>query len=80
MIDEMGIFRATVEVAHLAAPAERRQLTRVMVDTGSEYNWIPRPLLEALSIHPQRVDRFQTADGRILEREIGFAMRGPART
>ena len=74
MIDEMGFFRTTVEVAHLAAPAQRRQLTGVIVDTGSEYNWLPRPLLEQLSIRPQRVDRFQTADGRILEREIGFAM------
>lgn len=48
MIDEMGIFRTTVEVAHLAAPAQRRQLTGVIVDTGSEYNWIPRPLLDLL--------------------------------
>ena len=71
---DMGIFRTTVQVADLAMPEQRRHLTGVMVDTGSEYNWFPRPLLEQLSIHPQRVDRFQTADGRILEREIGFAM------
>jgi predicted aspartyl protease len=74
MIDDMGIFRTTVEVAHLAVPDQRRHLAAVMVDTGSEYNWIPRPLLEELSIRPQRIDRFQTADGRLLEREIGFAM------
>jgi predicted aspartyl protease len=74
MIDEMGIFRTTIEVAHLALPAERRHLAGVMVDTGSEYNWIPRSFLEALSIRPQRIDRFQTADGRILEREVGFAL------
>lgn len=74
MIDDMGIFRTTVEVAHPALPDQRRPLANVMVDTGSEYNWIPRPLLEALSIHPQRIDRFQTADGRVLEREVGFAI------
>ena len=74
MIDDMGIFRTTLEVAHLAVPAERRHLTGVMVDTGSEYNWIPRSLLEELSIRPERLDRFETADGRILEREVGFAM------
>jgi len=72
-MDEMGLFRTTVEVAHLAVPAERRILSSVMVDTGSEYNWIPQSLLEELSIRPQRIDRFQTADGRILEREVGFA-------
>ena len=74
MIDEMRIFRTALEVAHLALPAERRPLAGVMVDTGSEYNWIPRWLLEALSIRPDRIDHFQTADGRILEREVGFAM------
>src|SRR5687768_234051 len=66
MIDDMGIFRTTVEVAHLAVPDQRRHLHGVMVDTGSEYNWIPRPLLENLSIRTQRIDRFQTADGRLL--------------
>jgi predicted aspartyl protease len=44
-----------------------------MVDTGSEYNWIPRTVLQALGVEPVRVDRFETADGRVLEREVGFA-------
>lgn len=41
MIDDMGIFRTTIAVAALATPGDRRELTDVMVDTGSEYNWIP---------------------------------------
>jgi predicted aspartyl protease len=45
-----------------------------MVDTGSEYNWIPSNVLLDLGIAPARVERFETADGRVLEREIGFAM------
>ena len=71
MIDDMGIFRTTVGVAHPARPDETRELVDVMVDTGSEYNWLPRELLVALGVTPMRVDRFQTADGRILEREMG---------
>ena len=71
MIDDMGIFRTTVAVAHPARPEATRQLVDVMVDTGSEYNWLPRELLVALGVTPMRVDRFQTADGRILEREMG---------
>lgn len=74
MIDDMGIFRTNLAVASLARPDERREIADVMVDTGSEYNWIPRALLEDLGVRPERTDRFQTADGRILEREIGFAM------
>ena len=73
MIDDMGIFRTTIVVAHPGGSGERRTLEDVMVDTGSEYNWVPRPLLEEVGVEPERVDRFETADGRILEREVGFA-------
>lgn len=74
MIDEMGIFRTTVSVASLTEPDERRTLDDVMVDTGSEYNWIPTSVLLDLGIAPVRIDRFETADLRVLEREVGFAM------
>jgi predicted aspartyl protease len=73
MIDDMGIFRTTIAVAHASDTDDRRTLTDLMVDTGSEYNWIPRTLLEALGVEPERVDRFETADGRVLERQVGFA-------
>jgi predicted aspartyl protease len=74
MIDDMGIFRTNVAVAHLARPDDRRILVDVMVDTGSEYNWVPRHLLDYLGVRPERVDRFRTADGRVLARDIGFVI------
>jgi predicted aspartyl protease len=72
MIDDMGIFRTTLEVAAMASPDRRRQLVDVMVDTGSAYNWIPSEMLIDLGIAPVRIDRFETADGRVLEREVGL--------
>ena len=74
MIDEMGIFRTTIEVAPLGDQANRRVLADVLVDTGSEYNWIPEDVLAELGVAPVRVDRFELADGTIIERSIGFAM------
>ncbi len=74
MIDPMGIFRTTIEIAPLHNAEARRTLTDVMVDTGSEYNWAPAALLRELGVNPIRTDRFETADGRILEREVGFAL------
>lgn len=74
MIDDMGVFRTDVGIAALSTPDRRRELVNVMVDTGSEYNWVPAELLAEIGIVPVRVDRFETADGRVLEREIGFAM------
>ena len=74
MIDDMGIFRTTLSLAALGTPDERRDLVDVAVDTGSEYNWLPTALLLELGVAPVRIDRFETADGRVLEREIGFAL------
>jgi len=74
MIDDMGTFRTTIGVAALGTPDNRRELVDVMVDTGSEYNWIPRALLGEVGVIPVRVDRFETADGRVLERDVGFAL------
>lgn len=74
MIDDMGIFRTTISVAALASPDRRRDLADVMVDTSSEYNWVPRDILLDLGVAPVRIGRFETADGRVLEREVGFAL------
>jgi len=74
MIDEMGIFRTTLGVASLAASGAQASVANVMVDTGSEYTWLPEELLARLGVAPVRIDRFQTADGRILDRSVGFAM------
>ena len=74
MIDDMGIFRTTVGVASLSDPQRRVDVERMMVDTGSEYTWIAEERLAHLGVTPVRIDRFETADGRILERHVGFAM------
>jgi len=73
MIDDMGIFRTRIFVANHTDATMRRELPDVMVDTGSEYNWIPRDVLEDLGVDPERDDSFETADGRILHRRVGFA-------
>jgi len=74
MVHDMGILRTTLGVSALGTPDRRRELHDVMVDTGSEYTWIPSAVLVELGVSPVRVDRFETADGRILEREVGFAL------
>ena len=73
MIDDMGIFRTNIAVASVSHPERRYELTDVMVDTGSEFNWIPRAVLEALGIDAERSERFESADGRVIERPVGSA-------
>ena len=71
---DMGIFRTTIAIENPANRGGFREVADVMVDTGSEYNWVPSAVLESLGIARVRRDRFETADGRVLERDVGFAM------
>ena len=71
---DMGLFRTTVEVQNWELRGPRRALPETLVDTGSEYTWIPRAVLGELGIVPRRTQAFETADGRRIERDIGYAL------
>lgn len=73
MLDAMGILRTTIAIEHPAERGPKLELSDVIVDTGSEYTWVPRPILESLGLTPERVMEFVTADGRQIERGVGFA-------
>jgi predicted aspartyl protease len=74
MIDEMGIFRTNVGIENPSRRGAVVTLTDVMVDTGSEYTWAPAAVLDRLGIIPERLAHFQTADGRAISRNIGYAI------
>jgi predicted aspartyl protease len=47
---------------------------RVLVDTGSELSWMPADVLAHAGIHPRRRRRFTMADGRTMDRDVGFCI------
>ena len=73
MVDAMGILRTSISIEHPARRGTMIELSDVIVDTGSEYTWLPRPVVESLGLRPERVVDFVTADGRQIERGVGFA-------
>ena len=73
-VDDMGIYRTAIEIATLAEPDRRHRVESAMVDTGSEYTWLPKKLLESLGVRHERVDRFETADGHVIERPVGYLL------
>ena len=73
-MSDMGLFRTTIEIQNLEARGPKRALPDTLVDTGSEYTWIPRDVLESLGIVPRRKQGFIVADGRPIERDIGYAL------
>jgi predicted aspartyl protease len=52
----------------------RSEPVRVLVDTGSELSWLPAEVLAATGIAPRRKRAFRLADGRTMERDVGFSI------
>jgi predicted aspartyl protease len=73
-MSDMGTFRTDVELENPAQSGERRLVSNVFVDTGSELSWIPAPVLESLGIKRFKLWRFRQADGTALERWAGAAI------
>ncbi len=47
----------------------------MLVDTGSEYSWIPTPTLKKLGIKTEKKDlTFVMANGQQVTRNVGFAI------
>jgi predicted aspartyl protease len=73
-VDDVGLFRTTIEVQNLDRRGAPRSLPDTLVDTGSEYTWIPGNILEELGIMVERRQGFMVADGRRIDRSIGYAL------
>ena len=73
-MDDVGVFRTTIEIQNWELRGPSRALPETLVDTGREFTWIPRRALEELGIRAHRKQAFEVADGRRIERDIGYAL------
>lgn len=71
---DMGTFRTTIMIESAERRGEMRTVDNALVDTGSEFTWVPRQVLEELGIRAEMTQRFVVADGRHLERAVGIAI------
>ena len=71
----MGIFYVGCKVENHRDPKKVAAVPKLLVDTGSEFTWLPGDVLERLGVEPQKKDiRIQMANGEILTRTVGFAV------
>ena len=64
----MGTFSVGIEVGD---PTESRfETVDALVDTGASHTWVPRDVLERLGVEPHTRWEFETADGRVIERDV----------
>ena len=50
-------------------------MPRLLVDSGSEYTWIPAKTLERVGVQREKKDlEFVMANGQVITRSVGFAI------
>ena len=71
----MGTFSVGCRVENSVNRAQRAVIARVLVDTGSEYTWLPATTLEKIGIAPEKKDvEFVMANAQRVTRNVGFAI------
>jgi len=71
----MGQFPVDCQVVNIRRPRKRVMVSNLLVDTGSEFTWVPTDLLEQAGIKVEKKDvRFQMANGQIITRSTGYVI------
>jgi len=71
----MGTFSVSCRISNIVDRSRSVELSKLLVDTGSEYTWVPEKILEELGIDREKKDlRFVMANGQVVTRSVGFAI------
>src|SRR5262249_39600130 len=72
---EMGTFYVACRIENVSYRSRGTTLPKLLVDTGSEYTWVPKETLESLGIQREKQGvEFQMANGKKITRSVGFAI------
>ncbi len=71
----MGTFHTGARIENVVDRSKGAAIPRLLVDTGSEYTWVPATTLEKLGIAREKKDlAFVMANGQQITRSVGFAI------
>lgn len=71
----MGVFYVDCELVNIRLPKKRVAVAKLLVDSGSEYTWIPAETLKQLGVTVAKKDQpFQMANGMVITRQVGYAI------
>ena len=71
----MGTFYTGCKVENHSQRNRAVVIPKLLVDTGSEYTWIPAEKLEKIGVDKEKKDLpFIMANGNVVTRNIGFAV------
>src|SRR2546428_13168320 len=71
----MGTFYTGCRVENVAERSKGAAISKILVDTGSEYTWVPEVTLDKLGIKREKKDlEFTMANGQKVTSSVGFAI------
>ena len=71
----MGSLHVNCVVANHIHRNRRTRLRKLLVDTGSDYTWIPATALTRIGVAEEKCDvAFVMANGQTITRSVGFAL------
>ncbi len=70
-----GTFHVGCRIAHIVDRRKGVEVPKLLVDTGGEYTWVPKALVESIGIKREKKDlQFVMANGQQITRSVGFAV------
>lgn len=71
----MGTFHAKCRIENTVERSRSAIVSKILVDSGSEYTWIPATTLEKIGVRREKKDiTFVMANGQQVTRSVGFAI------
>lgn len=74
-ISGMGTFFIKCKIENIVDRDKSAVMPKMLVDTGSEYTWVPAMTLEKIGVTREKKDlEFVMANGQLITRSVGFAI------
>jgi predicted aspartyl protease len=71
----MGTFRVDAELINTRQPARKVTVPQLLVDSGSEFTWVPEAILKKAGIQVAKKDvPLVMAKGQTITRSMGYAI------
>src|SRR5438105_4450516 len=71
----MGVFYVDCTVINVAKREKSAQIEELIVDTGSEFTWLPAEVLTTIGVMVEKpAQKFTMANGETIVRDIGYAI------
>ncbi len=72
---KIGTFRIGCRIENIADRAKTAMVEKLLVDTGSDYTWLPAKSLEKIGVKREKKDvTMTTANGQQITRSVGFVI------